>query len=122
MSYEKQQALDTLAPTKLEVPSGSNIKLEYQANGSQPVLAVRLQEVFGLEDTPTVNQGKMQVLMHLLSPGFKPVQVTSDLRSFWSNTYFEVKKELNQRYPKHAWPADPHQAVAIRGAKRRKPR
>ena len=78
-----------------------------------------LQEVFGLTETPTVNDKKINVLMHLLSPGFKPVQVTSDLRSFWNNTYFEVKKELKRRYPKHAWPDDPWKEEAVRGVKRK---
>ncbi len=111
--------LDELAPPALAVPSGSNIKLEYFEDGRHPILAVRLQELFGLGETPRVNQGKTPVLMHLLSPGYKPVQVTQDLRSFWQNTYPEVKKELKGRYPKHSWPDDPWTAEAIRGAKRR---
>jgi ATP-dependent helicase HrpB len=77
------------------------------------VLAVRLQEVFGLADTPNINNGKTALVLHLLSPGYKPVQVTSDLRSFWNNTYFEVKKELKRRYPKHAWPDDPWTAPPV---------
>lgn len=118
LEIDQQSALDRLAPEKIKVPSGSAIKLKYEANGAPPVLAVRLQEVFGLGDTPTVNRGKVKVLMHLLSPGFKPVQVTADLKSFWDNTYFEVKKELKRRYPKHAWPEDPWTEQAIRGVKR----
>jgi ATP-dependent helicase HrpB len=113
LNYEQQQALDKLAPQKIEVPSGSKINIQYLANGETPVLSVRLQEVFGLSDTPTVNNGKTAVVMHLLSPGYKPVQVTSDLRSFWNNTYFEVKKELKRRYPKHAWPDDPWTAPPV---------
>lgn len=120
LDWDKQTALDRLAPQKISVPSGSNIKLQYSPDGSPPVLAVRLQEVFGLADTPRVNEGKISVLMHLLSPGFKPVQVTGDLRSFWTTTYFEVKKELQRRYPKHAWPEDPWTAEALRGAKKKK--
>lgn len=120
LSNEQQQALSKLAPGKIDVPSGSSIKLKYQADGSAPVLAVRLQEVFGLAETPTVNAGQQAALMHLLSPGYKPVQITSDLRSFWDNTYFEVRKELKRRYSKHAWPDNPWEAEAIRGAKRRK--
>lgn len=116
---DMQAALDRLAPEKIAVPSGSLIKLQYQQNGAAPILAVRLQEVFGLADTPTVNEGKTSVLLHLLSPGYKPVQVTTDLRSFWDNTYFEVRKELKRRYPKHAWPDDPWQEKAIKGVKRR---
>ncbi len=119
LDHEQQQLLDKLAPTHLSVPSGSSIRLNYQKNGSAPILAVRLQEVFGLEDTPTINNGKITVLMHLLSPGFKPVQITSDLRSFWSSTYFEVRKELRIRYKKHAWPEDPTTHPAIKGVKRR---
>ena len=117
---DKQTALEWLAPQRIKVPSGSNITIHYQANGTAPVLAVRLQEMFGLADTPTVNDGKTSVLLHLLSPGFKPVQVTSDLRSFWNNTYFEVKKELKNRYPKHVWPDNPWEEEAIRGTKNRK--
>lgn len=118
LEYEQQQLLAELAPERIQVPSGSNIKITYEAKG-QPVLAVRLQEVFGLEDTPKLNNGKMGVLMHLLSPGFKPVQVTSDLQNFWKETYFEVRKELKRRYPKHAWPDDPLSAEAVRGVKRK---
>ena len=119
LSLEQQKALNELAPERIKVPSGSSIKIDYQANGEVPVLAVRLQEVFGLADTPTINEGKTKLVMHLLSPGFKPVQVTSDLKSFWNNTYFEVKKELKRRYPKHAWPDDPWTEEAIRGVKKR---
>lgn len=120
LDFEKQQQLNTYAPERIEVPSGSKIKLEYKNNGDVPILAVRLQEVFGLLETPTVNKGEGNVLMHLLSPGFKPMQITSDLASFWKNTYFEVKKELKIKYPKHEWPDDPLKAEAIRGVKRRK--
>lgn len=119
LTHEQQAALDKLAPARIKVPGGSNIKLEYKPDCSAPVLAVRLQEVFGMTDTPKVNEGKISVLMHLLSPGFKPVQVTSDLRSFWSNAYFEVKKELRRRYPKHSWPDDPLTAEAVRGVRRK---
>ena len=120
LTWEQQAALDRLAPARIKVPTGSNIKLEYKPDGSAPVLAVRLQEVFGMADTPTVSEGKISVLMHLLSPGYKPVQVTADLRSFWNTTYFEVKKELKRRYPKHAWPDDPWIAEAVRGVRGRK--
>lgn len=113
LSWEQQQLLNELAPEKLQVPSGSKIRIEYFANGAAPVIAVRLQEVFGMEDTPTVNAGKTKTVLHLLSPGYKPVQVTSDLRSFWNSTYHEVKKELQRRYPKHAWPEDPWSATAV---------
>ena len=111
--------LDELAPATLSVPSGSNIKIEYFEDGRKPILAVRLQELFGLGETPAVNAGRMPVLLHLLSPGYKPVQVTQDLHSFWENTYPAVKKELKSRYPRHSWPDDPWTAEAVRGAKRR---
>ncbi len=109
-----QKQLKSLAPAKIEVPSGSKIKLDYQENGSEPVLAVRLQECFGLENTPSVNQGKINTLMHLLSPGYKVVQITSDLKSFWANAYFDVRKDLKSRYPKHAWPEDPANETPVR--------
>ncbi len=119
LKWELQQKLSELTPDRIKVPSGSAIKLEYFADGAPPVLAVRLQEVFGLETTPLLNEGKNSVLMHLLSPGFKPVQVTSDLKSFWDNTYFEVRKELKRRYPKHSWPDNPREEQAVRGVKRK---
>jgi len=119
LDWEKQQALDKLAPSKIMVPTESKIKLVYSPKGDPPVLSVRLQEVFGMEETPTLNDGKISVLMHILSPGFKPVQVTSDLKSFWDTTYFEVRKELKRRYPKHEWPDDPRKAQPIRGVKKR---
>lgn len=119
IDWEKLNRLDLLAPEKLEVPSGSKIALKYFNNGAPPVLAVRLQELFGMTETPKVNEGKTSVLVHLLSPGFKPVQVTSDLKSFWEKTYFEVRKELKRRYPKHHWPDDPLNTLAIRGPKRK---
>lgn len=118
--FKEQQLLDKIAPEKIPVPSGSQILLKYQPDGSAPVLAVRLQEVFGLTDTPTVNGGKTSVLLHLLSPGYRPVQVTADLRSFWKNIYPEVRKELRVRYQKHSWPEDPWTAEPVRGAKKRR--
>ncbi len=120
LPWEQGARLNTLAPLRLEVPSGSNIKLQYFPDGQSPIMEVRLQEVFGLLETPAVNEGRTKVMMHLLSPGFKPVQVTQDLRSFWSNTYAEVRKELRARYPRHSWPEDPWTAKAIRGAVRRR--
>lgn len=113
LDWDKQQQLEQLAPAKISVPSGSNIRIEYGPDGESPVLSVRLQEVFGVAETPTVNNGRTALVLHLLSPGYKPVQVTSDLRSFWNNTYFEVRKELKRRYPKHAWPDDPWTADAV---------
>jgi ATP-dependent helicase HrpB len=119
LDWDKQNALNKLAPQRIKVPSDSDIKIEYSNNGASPVLSVRLQEVFGMLDTPTVNEGKTPLTLHLLSPGYKPVQITSDLRSFWNNTYFEVKKELKSRYPKHSWPEDPLTAQAVRGVKKK---
>jgi ATP-dependent helicase HrpB len=118
--WEKQQQLEKLAPQKINVPSGSFIKITYSDDGSPPVLAVRLQEIFGMLETPTVNEGRTKLMVHLLSPAYRPVQVTQDLHSFWKNTYAEVRKELRMRYPKHSWPEDPYTAVAVRGAKKRK--
>lgn len=120
LTNKQQEKLAKLAPEHIIVPSGSKIKLNYQENGNAPILPVRIQEVFGLPDTPMVNEGKSNVLMHLLSPGFKPVQITSDLKSFWETTYFEVRKELRIRYKKHAWPENPMEHEPMRGAKRRK--
>ncbi len=122
LDFEKQIQLDKLAPAGIRVPSGSLVPLKYFPHGEKPVLAVRLQEVFGLLETPQINAGKNSVVIHLLSPGYKPVQVTSDLRSFWANAYFEIRKELKRRYPKHSWPEDPNTAEAVSGAKRRPPR
>ncbi|PRY90462.1 ATP-dependent helicase HrpB [Mongoliibacter ruber] len=119
MEYKTQQLLNELAPQKITVPSGSQIKIEYKEEGENPIIAVRLQEIFGWLDTPVINRGKTKLILHLLSPGFKPVQVTSDLKNFWANTYFEVKKELKRRYPKHSWPEDPLAAEAVRGVKRK---
>ncbi|MFJ3076358.1 ATP-dependent helicase HrpB [Pseudomonas sp. NPDC087029] len=111
------QRLDEWAPTHLAVPSGSNIRLDYSEN--PPILAVRLQELFGLADTPRIAQGRQQVKLHLLSPARRPVQVTQDLANFWCTTYAEVKKDLKGRYPKHYWPDDPLVAEATARAKPR---
>ncbi|MFB9864254.1 ATP-dependent helicase HrpB [Rufibacter immobilis] len=117
-SWEQRQEMDRLAPSHLEVPTGSRIALDY-TDVHSPVLAVRLQEVFGMLDTPRIGGGKVPVLLHLLSPASRPVQVTRDLRSFWSNGYFEVRKDLRGRYPKHHWPDDPLTALPTRGTKKR---
>ncbi|WP_010222931.1 ATP-dependent helicase HrpB [Pseudomonas donghuensis] len=112
------QRLDEWAPVHLSVPSGSNIRLDYSE--TPPILAVRLQELFGLAETPRIAQGRQQVLLHLLSPARRPVQVTQDLANFWRSTYAEVKKDLKGRYPKHYWPDDPLVAEATARAKPRK--
>ncbi len=117
LEYNMQQELERLAPTHIRVPSGSNIRLKYQSNGNAPILAVRLQECFGMTETPAVDNGAHTVLMHLLSPGFKPIQITQDMQSFWSNAYFEVRKELRTRYPKHVWPENPYDEEPTRRAK-----
>ncbi|XCN72542.1 MAG: ATP-dependent helicase HrpB [Candidatus Electrothrix aestuarii] len=119
LSFQQQQALDRDAPTHWQVPSGSRITLEYRPE-EPPILAVRLQEVFGLAETPAICQGRVPVLLHLLSPARRPVQITQDLRGFWESSYFAVQKEMKGRYPKHHWPDEPWAAVASAGVKRRK--
>lgn len=114
LDWNAQRRLDELAPTHIKVPSGSRIALDY--SGGSPSLAVRLQEVFGLMESPRVAGGRVPVTLELLSPARRPVQVTRDLASFWSRGYHEVKKELKGRYPKHYWPEDPHEAIATRKA------
>jgi len=118
LTWEQQRRLDELAPTHLVVPSGSRIPIEYLADAA-PSLSVRLQEVFGLADTPRIAGGRVPVMMKLLSPAQRPVQVTQDLRSFWEKGYHDVKKELKGRYPKHYWPDDPWQAQPTRRVKPR---
>lgn len=119
LSYKQKQELDEQVPTHIVVPSGSRIPVDY-SDPESPVLAVRLQELFGMKDTPRLARGKLPVTLHLLSPSQRPVQVTRDLRSFWENAYFEVKKDLKGRYPKHSWPDDPYAAVPTNRAKPRK--
>jgi ATP-dependent helicase HrpB len=106
----QQKAVEREAPERLPVPSGSRVALRYEA-GRPPVLAVRIQEVFGLRETPRVAAGRVRVLLHLLAPNYRPQQVTHDLASFWANTYPQVRKELRARYPRHAWPEDPWNAT-----------
>ena len=117
LDWQLQQALPALAPTHLRVPSGSDIRIDY--SGDEPVLAVKLQEMFGQTHTPTVVNGRVPLLIHLLSPARRPVQITRDLAGFWSSSYFEVRKDLRGRYPRHPWPDDPLQAVASARAKPR---
>ena len=101
--------LQESAPLSLTVPSGKQIRLTYEP-GRTPILAVRLQELFGWTETPRVARGRVAVLLHLLGPNARPVQITDDLRSFWTITYHQVRKDLRGRYPKHAWPEDPFTA------------
>jgi ATP-dependent helicase HrpB len=120
LPWDLSNQLENLAPAKLKVPSGSLIPLKYFFDGQSPIIEVRLQEMFGLLETPTVNQGRTKIILHLLSPGYKPVQVTQDLKSFWQTIYHEVRSELKRRYPRHHWPEDPWTAEAVRGAVRKK--
>ena len=116
--HSQRQLLDAQAPEQVVVPSGQSRRLEY-AGADSPVLAVKLQELFGLADTPRVGGGRIPVTLHLLSPAGRPIQVTQDLRGFWERTYPEVKKELKGRYPRHPWPDDPWTAQATHRAKPR---
>jgi ATP-dependent helicase HrpB len=113
LPWDRRARLDALAPTHVQVPSGSRIRIDY-SDPAAPALAVRLQEVFGLVTTPTVGGGSVPLTVHLLSPARRPVQVTRDLASFWRQAYFEVRKDLRGRYPKHYWPEDPMTAVPTR--------
>jgi ATP-dependent helicase HrpB len=117
LPWPQQRQLDELAPTHLRVPSGSRVRLDYSQ--AVPVLAVRLQEMFGLAVTPCVADGKVPVLIHLLSPARRPMQITQDLAAFWKGSYHEVRKELRGRYPKHHWPEDPLHAQATTGTRRK---
>jgi len=119
LSWGQRQELDEYVPTHIVVPSGSRLPIDY-SDPSSPVLAVRLQEMFGLQETPRIARGRVPLTLHLLSPAHRPVQVTQDLASFWRNAYFEVKKDLKGRYPKHHWPDDPLQALPTNRAKPRK--
>jgi ATP-dependent helicase HrpB len=118
LAPQQRQAVEREAPERIEVPSGSRIKLHYEP-GKPPVLAVRIQEVFGLLETPRIARGRVAVLMHLLAPNMRPQQITDDLANFWKTTYHQVRKDLRRRYPKHAWPEDPYQATAERRPKRK---
>ena len=118
LGWARQQRLEELAPTHLPVPSGSRVPVDY-LDGPVPSLAVRLQEVFGLTATPRIVGGRVPVLMKLLSPARRPVQVTRDLASFWAGAYHEVRRELKGRYPRHYWPDDPLQAEPTRRVKPR---
>jgi ATP-dependent helicase HrpB len=119
IGWENRNHVDTLAPTHVEAPSGSRIAIDY-SDPTSPVMAVRLQEMFGRQDTPRIAGGRVPLVLHLLSPAHRPVQVTRDLASFWENTYFDVRRDLRGRYPKHYWPDDPLQAEPTRRAKPRR--
>ena len=117
LTWEHRQKLDEWAPAYFVAPSGSRIPIDYR-DPEAPTLAVRLQEVFGLGETPRIAGGRVALTLQLLSPAHRPVQVTKDLASFWRETYFEVRKELRGRYPKHDWPIDPYTATPKSSAKR----
>jgi ATP-dependent helicase HrpB len=120
LTHAQRQVVDREAPERIAVPSGSRVAIAYE-EGRPPVMAVRIQEMFGLADTPRVAGGRVKVLLHLLAPNYRPQQVTDDLSSFWANTYPIVRKELRARYPKHAWPDDPLTAEAQRRPRRKPP-
>lgn len=107
VGYRAMASVDAIAPTHLCLPGGRNARIDYRVGTDLPVVSARLQDCLGMLDTPRLDHGTRPVLMELLSPGFKPVQLTTDLRGFWNTTYFEVRKELRRRYPKHRWPEDP---------------
>ncbi len=121
LRFDQLRILDQEAPERIAVPSSNLIRLVYRAD-EPPVLAVRIQELFGLRETPRIASGRVPVLLHLLAPNRRPQQITSDLESFWHNTYPEVRKELAGRYPKHSWPLDPLTAQPERRPKRRRRR
>jgi ATP-dependent helicase HrpB len=116
--WAQRQELDRLAPATIEVPSGSHVTLDY-SDPATPVLAVKLQELFGLTETPTVAAGRVPLLLHLLSPGGRPAQVTRDLRSFWEKGYFDVRKDLKGKYPRHPWPDKPMEHIPTKLTKKR---
>jgi ATP-dependent helicase HrpB len=118
VGYERLPEIERLAPQQLELPNGNRHSITYEI-GKSPVLAVRIQEMFGVSETPSVGGGRVPVLLHLLGPNYRPQQITADLASFWQNGYPEVKKELRRRYPKHSWPDDPLAAQATRSGLKR---
>jgi ATP-dependent helicase HrpB len=113
VGYGRLPEIERLAPAQLDLPNGNRRAITYEV-GKTPVLAVRIQELFGVRETPRIAGGRVPVLLHLLGPNHRPQQVTNDLASFWQNTYPQVKKELRRRYPKHAWPDDPLATQATR--------
>jgi ATP-dependent helicase HrpB len=120
LDYRQRRELDELAPARLTLPSGGTAALAYEV-GRPPVLAARIQELFGWRETPRVGGGKVRVLLHLLAPNFRPQQVTEDLESFWNTTYQVVRKEMRGRYPRHPWPEDPWTAQAVNKPSSRRP-
>ena len=117
ISWENKQFLDNQAPSSIEVPSGSNIKIDY-SNNTNPILAVKIQEIFGMSETPKILNNTIALQIYLLSPALRPIQITYDLKSFWENSYYEVKKELSGKYKKHYWPENPFEALATNKTKK----
>ena len=118
LSWPQRQALDKHAPERIEIPSGARIRIRYDSD--PPVLAARIQQLFGLVELPRLAGGRVGLMLHLLAPNNRPVQVTQDLRSFWHTTYHEVRRDLRGRYPKHAWPEDPSRAIPEDRPRRRR--
>ena len=116
IDYQEQQQLSRLAPLSIDIPSGRKAQIDYFNN--PPKLSVKLQEMFGCEQSPSINQGRTKLLIELLSPARRPLQVTQDLAFFWQNAYQDVKKEMKGRYPKHPWPDDPLNFQATAKTKR----
>lgn len=117
LSWEDQQLLDTLAPSSVKVPSGSNIYIDYE-DYEKPSMKVKIQEVFGLHETPKVLNNTLALQIHLLTPAMTPMQITYDLKSFWENSYSEVRKEIRGKYKRHYWPENPFEAVATSKTKK----
>ena len=120
LTHRQKMELARLAPERIEVPSGSMIRVDYSSPDGVPFMEVRLQEMFGMLDTPRVVDGRVPVTIRMLSPAMRPVQTTSDLRHFWTESYFLVRKDLRGRYPKHDWPENPLEAKAHRGVRKPK--
>jgi ATP-dependent helicase HrpB len=119
LPFELRQRIDREAPDRFQVPSGSSLRLHYE-RGQPALLSVRIQELFGLPDTPRIAAGSVPILLELLGPHGRPVQRTQDLKNFWTQTYAQVRKDLRGRYPKHSWPEDPLTAEPVRGVRRRR--
>ena len=117
ISWNELCLLDELLPTHLSVPSGSKIFIDY-SDDKNPILEVRIQEVFGMMETPRVLNNQISLTIHLLSPARRPIQITKDLKSFWQNSYEEVRKELRGKYKRHYWPENPYEAVATSKTKK----
>jgi ATP-dependent helicase HrpB len=117
ITWENKQRIDTLAPISVKVPSGSNIHIDY-SDYEKPSMSVKIQEVFGLYETPKVLNNTIALQIHLLTPAMTPMQITYDLKSFWKNSYSEVRKEVRGKYKRHYWPEDPFQAIATSKTKK----